>query len=165
MLKLRIAAVGRDRGTATADLTEAYLARAQDIARAQGFFGPDLSIVDAPRGLEGPIRQRREADLLFEACLPGGDVVVLDERGKGLSSEAFATLLAERRDAGVPAITFLIGGADGHPPELVGRLAPRPVRKISFGTATWPHLLVRVMMAEQIYRAFSILAGHPYHRR
>lgn len=134
------------------------------MARKQGFSGPDLAVADGPRGLDGTIRQQREADFLLEASLPGGEAVVLDEGGKGLSSEDFAAMLAQRRDAGVPAMTFLIGGADGHAPGLAGRLAPRSVRKISFGTATWPHLLVRVMLAEQIYRAFSILAGHPYHR-
>jgi 23S rRNA (pseudouridine1915-N3)-methyltransferase len=87
-------------------------------------------------------------------------IVALDEHGKSMGSEAFAALLARWRDEGKPAVSFLIGGADGLDPELLnaGALA------LSFSPLTWPHQLVRIMLAEQLYRATTILAGHPYHR-
>jgi 23S rRNA (pseudouridine1915-N3)-methyltransferase len=86
--------------------------------------------------------------------------VALDERGQSIGSVAFARMLSGWRDAGEPRVTFVIGGSDG---------LPDPVRQrartsLAFGVQTWPHLLVRTMLAEQIYRAVTILAGHPYHR-
>ena len=94
------------------------------------------------------------------AMTPGTRTVLLDERGEALSSAAFAALLDAWRDGGVREARFLIGAADGH--DDAKRAAAD--RLISFGPATWPHLLVRAMLAEQLYRATSILAGHPYHR-
>lgn len=91
---------------------------------------------------------------------PQSRTVVLDERGKALPSEVFAALLSRWRDEGVRECRFLIGGADGHAP------ATRDAADLllSFGPATWPHMMVRAMLAEQLYRAVSIVAGHPYHR-
>jgi 23S rRNA (pseudouridine1915-N3)-methyltransferase len=86
--------------------------------------------------------------------------VVLDERGKAEASAAFAARLGAWRDDGVRNVAFLIGGADGHD----ARVRKRADAILSFGAMTWPHLLVRAMLAEQLYRAHSILAGHPYHR-
>ena len=86
--------------------------------------------------------------------------VILDERGKDLSSEELATVLGRWRDEGVREARFLIGAADGHD-EATRRQADLV---LSFGRATWPHLIARAMLAEQLYRATSILAGHPYHR-
>ncbi|MCJ7421527.1 23S rRNA (pseudouridine(1915)-N(3))-methyltransferase RlmH [Sphingomicrobium astaxanthinifaciens] len=86
--------------------------------------------------------------------------VVLDETGKPLSSTAFATLLGRWRDEGVRETRFLIGAADGHAPEVKAEAD----LLYSFGAATWPHLLCRAMLAEQLFRATAILAGHPYHR-
>ena len=86
--------------------------------------------------------------------------VVLDERGEALASRALASKLESWRDTGVREVRFLIGAADGHTPAV--RAAATML--VSFGPATWPHLLVRAMLAEQLYRATSLLAGHPYHR-
>lgn len=86
--------------------------------------------------------------------------VLLDERGKNLSSDELATTLGRWRDEGVREARFLIGGADGHDEEARGEAD----LLIAFGKATWPHLMARAMLAEQLYRATSILAGHPYHR-
>lgn len=91
---------------------------------------------------------------------PGGVSIVLDERGDALSSRGLADRLERWRDQGVPEAHFLIGAADGHD-EAIRNSADL---LISFGPATWPHLLARVMLAEQLYRATSILANHPYHR-
>jgi 23S rRNA (pseudouridine1915-N3)-methyltransferase len=95
------------------------------------------------------------------ATLPAGAVAVaLDARGQPLSSAGFAARLAQWRDQGVRELGFLIGGADGHGPEIMARAD----YLLSLGPMTWPHLLARAMLAEQLYRAHSILTGHPYHR-
>lgn len=92
--------------------------------------------------------------------VPGGVTVVLDERGKALSSRALADVLEKWRDQGVPEARFMIGAADGHDDAVRAEAD----LLFSFGPATWPHLLARAMLAEQLYRATSILANHPYHR-
>jgi 23S rRNA (pseudouridine1915-N3)-methyltransferase len=101
----------------------------------------------------------REGELLEAACPAGAVRVVLDERGKPLGSGAFAERIGAWRDAGRD-VAFLIGGADGH----ADAVRTRADLLLSFGAATWPHMLVRVMLVEQVYRAQQILAGHPYHR-
>ena len=99
--------------------------------------------------------------VLLERAVPAGAVLaVLDERGRGLDSPDFARLIAGWRDAGRQDAAFVIGGADGIAPELRARAEVA----VSFGAMVWPHMLVRVMLAEQLYRAATILAGSPYHR-
>ncbi|WP_346913364.1 23S rRNA (pseudouridine(1915)-N(3))-methyltransferase RlmH [uncultured Roseibium sp.] len=90
----------------------------------------------------------------------GAKLVVLDEHGKSLSSLHFSRKLEGWKDEGVQDVVFAIGGADGHGAELLARAD----LKIAFGTMTWPHQLVRILLSEQIYRALTIQAGHPYHR-
>ena len=87
-------------------------------------------------------------------------MIALDERGKSLTSPAFAQLMGRLRDEGESRVMFVIGGSDGLP----GALRARARSVLSFGSQTWPHLLVRAMLAEQLYRAVTILSGHPYHR-
>jgi len=95
------------------------------------------------------------------ARLPeGAHVVLLDARGKGMTSEDFAEMLGSMRDVGTKDLAFVIGGPDGLAP-LPGKKAGR---SMAFGPQTWPHLLARALLSEQIYRALTILAGHPYHR-
>ena len=101
-----------------------------------------------------------EADLLAKAVPAGSLLVTMDERGKVLSSPEFATQLARWRDDGRQDVAFVIGGADGIAPGLRDRAA----FSISFGRMVWPHMLVRVMLVEQLYRAATILGGGPYHR-
>jgi 23S rRNA (pseudouridine1915-N3)-methyltransferase len=101
-----------------------------------------------------------EAGLLARAVPSGAVLVTLDERGKLLTSPEFATQLARWRDAGRQDVAFVIGGADGIDPGLRARAD----LSVSFGQMVWPHMLVRVMLAEQLYRATQILAGTPYHR-
>jgi 23S rRNA (pseudouridine1915-N3)-methyltransferase len=98
--------------------------------------------------------------LLADAVPKGATIIVLDQRGKTLSSEDFATRLGRWQDEGVGDLAFIIGGADGLDPAWRQRAA----LVLSLGAMTWPHVLARVMLAEQLYRAQSILAGHPYHR-
>jgi 23S rRNA (pseudouridine1915-N3)-methyltransferase len=101
-----------------------------------------------------------EAELLTRAVPAGAMLVTLDERGKVLSSPEFAAELAKWRDGGRQDLAFVIGGADGIAPSLRSKAE----FSISFGRMVWPHMLVRVMLAEQLYRAATILAGGPYHR-
>jgi 23S rRNA (pseudouridine1915-N3)-methyltransferase len=101
-----------------------------------------------------------ESIALANVIPDGAAVVLLDEKGDALGSQAFATELATWRENNKPAVVFMIGGADGLAASLRDKAAPR----LSFGKATWPHQLVRVMLLEQIYRATTILSGHPYHR-
>jgi 23S rRNA (pseudouridine1915-N3)-methyltransferase len=104
-------------------------------------------------------RKDEEARTLI-AALPEGVRVVLDEHGKSISSQAFATQLGRWRDDGRPAVSFVIGGADGHGREMLQTAG----LTLSFSPLTWPHQMVRIMLAEQLYRATTILSGHPYHR-
>jgi 23S rRNA (pseudouridine1915-N3)-methyltransferase len=94
------------------------------------------------------------------AALPTALLVALDEGGKGLASRAFADRIAAWRDAGDANVAFVIGGADG----LGAAILEKARIRLAFGAMTWPHQLVRVMLAEQLYRAVTILSGHPYHR-
>ncbi len=116
--------------------------------------------VAARRKLSGEELRRHEAELLSERIPTGAALVVLDERGREHDSRAFADTLGRWRDEGTRQSAFVIGGADGVDPAL----RQRADLVISLGRMTWPHMLVRGLLAEQIYRAQCILSGHPYHR-
>ena len=156
-MKLAVAAVGRMRdGTPEAVLFRDYKTRFDRTGRALS-LGP-LSLAEVEHRKGGGMAA--EAVLLNRAVSSGAVTVVLDERGRGLSSPELATELVRWRDAGRAEVAFLIGGADGLDPALRDRADVA----ISFGRMVWPHMLVRVMLAEQLYRAATILAGLPYHR-
>jgi 23S rRNA (pseudouridine1915-N3)-methyltransferase len=154
-MKLRIAAVGRLRGGPEADLVADYLERFDRTGRALGLGPVTLHEVEAKKG-----GMAAEAALLAKATASASPVCILDERGKTLTSPQFAQLLADWRDQGQAEPAFIIGGADGTDPDLRANAD----MAVSFGQMVWPHILVRVMLAEQLYRAASILAGSPYHR-
>jgi 23S rRNA (pseudouridine1915-N3)-methyltransferase len=116
--------------------------------------------VEEKRPLPAAELRQREGALLLAAVPAGAILVALDERGKTLTSTAFAQRLAQWRDGGTADLAFLIGGADG----LAEGLRQKAQLVLSLGAMTWPHLLVRGMLLEQLYRAQQILAGHPYHR-
>lgn len=122
-------------------------------------MGGDLALreVEVPGG---PDRTEREGGRLMAAVPAGAVLVVLDERGEVLPSRAFAERLGRWRDDGRRAVAFLIGGADGH----AQTVRDRANLLLSFGPMTWPHLMVRAMLAEQLYRARTLMDGHPYHR-
>ena len=147
-----LVAVGRARKGAMKDLFEDYANR----------LTPKLSLkeVEERRPLKGDELKRREARLLLAVLPDDAYVVALDGRGKQLSSEALAKKLQTLQDDGQRTALFVIGGADGHDQSLLDRAN----FTLSLGPQTWPHMLVRVMLAEQLYRADSILKGHPYHR-
>ncbi|WP_375173798.1 23S rRNA (pseudouridine(1915)-N(3))-methyltransferase RlmH [Pseudooceanicola sp.] len=155
-MKLTICAVGRLRRGPEADLIDDYLTRAGRTGRSLGLGPATVSEVEDKKG-----GGRTAEAALLEKALPGGArIIALDERGKLMTSPEFANLLAGWRDEGVSDCAFVIGGADGIDPALRGRADA----KLSFGKMVWPHMLARVMLAEQIYRATTILAGSPYHR-
>lgn len=151
-MRICVIAVGRLRDGSLKDLFATYSRRLP---------WPLTAIEIAERGSDPPsVRIQREGEDLRRR-LPDGPLIVLDRSGTDLTSEALAATLARHRDDGAGTVSFAIGGADGHAPET---LAAADL-VLSFGRATWPHQLVRVMLAEQLYRASTILAGHPYHRR
>lgn len=159
-MRLAIAAIGRLRGGPELDLINDYSARIRAIGRPLGVTNFEIRELEAPKGLSGAKRQERESALLDQSASPSAKRVILDERGQNIASEAFARQIARWRDDGVGEIVFMIGGADGHDRSL----AAKADLVIAFGKATFPHMLVRAMLVEQIYRAMTILAGHPYHR-
>ena len=148
-MRLSVIAVGRMRDDPSAALFERYRKRLRAPLA--------LTEVEVPAG---PARARREGERLLAAVPAGAAVAVLDEGGEMLSSEGFARRLAGWRDGGRRDCAFLIGGADGHGENVMSKADFR----LSLGAMTWPHLLVRAMLAEQLYRAETILADHPYHR-
>jgi len=159
-MKLLIAAVGRAKPSPERDLTTEYLDRIRSSGGPIGVTSADLTEVEERKKLSPAELKARESELLLGAVPSGAVIVALDERGKSLSSEDFAAFIARIRDDGAPSLACLIGGADGHGEEV----RSRATLTLSFGKATWPHMLVRAMLAEQLYRAVTILAGHPYHR-
>jgi 23S rRNA (pseudouridine1915-N3)-methyltransferase len=151
-LRITVAAVGRDRASSTRDLFEAYCKRST---------WPIRLVEVAPR--RGATRERRladEAERLLRA-LPGGALrIALDEHGRQLDSLSFARQIGGWREGGAAEFGFVIGGPDG----LAASILEGATAVIALGAMTWPHRLVRVMLAEQLYRAETILMGHPYHR-
>lgn len=155
-MRLHLCAVGRLRAGPERMLVDDYLDRLGKTGRALGLGPVAEHEVEDKRG--GGMTA--EADLLARALPAGTILCVLDERGRSLSSPEFAAQLARWRDAGRQDAAFVIGGADGLDPAFRARAD----LAISFGAMVWPHMLVRVMLAEQLYRAATILAGSPYHR-
>ena len=154
-MKLVIAAVGRIKPGPEAALVGDYVKRFDGAGRSVG-LGP-LSVEEVDARGKG---QSEESALLTARISDHDRVVILDERGKSFASEDFSQLICDWRDDGVRCARFLIGGADGHTKDLRARADTL----ISFGKATWPHMMVRAMLAEQLYRAAAIATGHPYHR-
>jgi len=155
-MRLHLCAVGRLRAGPERDLVDDYLGRLDRAGRPLG-LGPasEHEVEDKKGG-----GMTAEGLLLSRTIPEGAALCVLDERGKTVSSPEFAQVLAQWRDAGRQDAAFVIGGADGVDPSLRSRAD----LAISFGRMVWPHMLVRVMLAEQLYRAATILAGSPYHR-
>jgi 23S rRNA (pseudouridine1915-N3)-methyltransferase len=159
-MRLLVIAVGRLKSGPERDLVERYHERFGDLARRLGFRGLEIHEISESRARDVKVRMADEAAAIA-ALIPESSVTIaLDERGKPLDSDGFAKRLAQWRDESTPNVVFVIGGADGLSPELRRKMSA----VFAFGTATWPHQLVRIMLMEQIYRAATILAGHPYHR-
>lgn len=159
-MRLMIAAVGRMKSGPERELADRYLER---LARSGAALGLDYAGVleHAESRSAGAVERKRDEAARLLAGLPEKTLIIaLDETGRVSSSEEFAADLARLRDEGTRDLAFVIGGADGLDPELRSRA--RLV--LSLGRMTWPHQIARILLAEQIYRATTILSGHPYHR-
>lgn len=159
-MKIGICAVGRMKAGPEKDLAGRYLDRFAKAARPLGLEFAGIHEIVESRSRTADERRRDEAERLRGAFPEGGAVIALDERGSAIGSEDFAARLAALRDGGHRALTVVIGGPDGLDPSIRGQAE----LVLSFGALTWPHQLVRIMLAEQLYRAATILSGHPYHR-
>lgn len=159
-MKLAVIAIGRMKAGPERELAERYQSRAAESGRAIGIRGLDTHELSESRARDAATRMNEEAAAIAPLLPERGRLIVLDERGKNIASADLATFLGRERDAGAPATTFIIGGADGVAPELRAKAD----LVLAFGAATWPHQFARVMLYEQIYRAITILSGHPYHR-
>lgn len=159
MLRLTIVGVGRLKAGLERELAARYVDRAALAGRSVGLSIEALE-VDESRARRAADRKRAEAEELVFACRGTAEVVALDEVGKALDSPGFADLIGRARDTGRGGLMLVIGGADGLDPEF----RRRADHVVCFGAMTWPHQLVRVMAAEQVYRSVTILSGHPYHK-
>lgn len=159
-MRIAISAIGRMKKGPETELVDRYLARARAGGRQLGLTGFEVAEAAESRSPRDADRQREEAQMLLRACPSGAVLVALDERGRSSSSEQFAEWITERRDAGAKDMVFVLGGATGLDPAL----RKKADRVLSFSALTWPHQLARILLAEQLYRATTILSGHPYHR-
>jgi 23S rRNA (pseudouridine1915-N3)-methyltransferase len=158
-MKVSIFAVGRMKAGPERDLVERFLDRFSKAAPGVGMAFSGLGEIPESRRQSAEER-RREESATFRAQHAGKTLIILDETGRNLGSEVFAGKLEALRDGGHREIVFAIGGPDGHDPGLRAEAE----LSLAFGAATWPHQIARIMLAEQLYRAVTILSGHPYHR-
>jgi len=159
-MRLMVAAIGRLKHSPERELAERYRKRAEQTGRRIGFRDAEVVEIRESRAQDVGKRMIEESIALASIIPDRAITLILDQRGDSLDSATLAARLGRWRDDGRPAAVFVIGGDDGLAPSLRDKADV----KLSFGAATWPHQLVRVMLLEQIYRAVSILSGHPYHR-
>ncbi len=158
-MRLALITVGRLKDGPERELCERYRERAAALGRVLGLSGPDIVEIPESRGRRPDERKREEGQAILAKLQPGL-VIALDERGRSQSSDAFAANIAAARDAGTGAASLVIGGADGHSDDI----RDRAELTLAFGALTIPHQIVRALALEQLYRAMTIIAGHPYHR-
>lgn len=159
-MRVVVLCIGRLKQGPERELAERYRERFDEIGRKLGFRGVEVHEIAESRARDAATRIAEEAAAIAAAIPEKSVLVALDERGDSVDSASLARHLGRWRDDAGGHTIFTIGGADGLSPELRRKANLR----IAFGSATWPHQLVRVMLLEQIYRAATILAGHPYHR-
>ncbi len=159
-MKISVFAVGRMKAGPEKELADRYFERFSKSGPAIGLEFSGLVEVPESRAQSAAERKREEAERLGQQLAAGAALILLDERGKSISSQDFAGRIAALRDGGRRSLVIAIGGPDGHDPS--SRETAELV--VSFGAQTWPHQMVRIMLAEQLYRAATILSGHPYHR-
>ena len=159
-MRLLVAAIGRLKQGPERELVERYRKRAADTGRSIGLRDIEIVEIRESRAREADKRMIEESIALANVIPDRAAIVALDATGDNLGSAGFAECIKRWRAAQRPAVAFLIGGADGMAPGLRVRAELR----IAYGAATWPHQMVRIMLLEQIYRAATILSGHPYHR-
>lgn len=159
-MRLGIVAIGRMKAGPERELVARYLTRAKATGKQLGLSGFDVIELPESRASSANARKDEEAKAIQAAVPAGALLIVLDEHGKALTSLKFTQRLADWRDGGKQDVFFIIGGADG----LAHKLRDSSDLSLALSPLTWPHQLVRIMLAEQIYRACTILSGHPYHR-
>ncbi|MBE7196922.1 MAG: 23S rRNA (pseudouridine(1915)-N(3))-methyltransferase RlmH [Parafilimonas terrae] len=160
-MRLVIVAVGRLKAGPERDLASRYRERSLQAGRSLGFSGCDLIELTESRARRSADRCAEEAAAILAQIPPGSATLIYDERGRSdLASEGLAERVGQWRDTGKPALAVVVGGPDG----LDASIRTRADLILSFGAATLPHGLVRVLALEQMYRSLTILAGHPYHR-
>ncbi|MFK7902466.1 MAG: 23S rRNA (pseudouridine(1915)-N(3))-methyltransferase RlmH [Nitratireductor sp.] len=142
------------------DLLNRYVERSQKAGRQLGFAGPKILEWNESRAQTAALRKEEEASQMLSSLSAGATLICLDERGKDISSEDLSQLMRRSLDNSTPQIAFAIGGPDGH----ADQMREQASHTIRFGKMTWPHQFARIMIAEQIYRAITILSNHPYHR-
>jgi 23S rRNA (pseudouridine1915-N3)-methyltransferase len=159
-MRLAILAIGRVKAGPDRELADRYRERATKTGRSLGFKSVDIIELAESRAQRADERIAEEGVALAKYLTSDCAVVALDETGAAITSEGFAAQLGKWRDGGRETVFFVIGGADGLSPEI----RRRADLTLAFGKVTWPHQLVRIMLLEQLYRAVTILSGHPYHR-
>lgn len=159
-MRVLVAAIGRLKQGPEQELAASYLKRAVAAGRQSGLRDFEVIEIRESRAQDADRRRVEESIALANVIPDQAMLVVLDQRGENVDSPTLAALLREWRVEDRAAVCFVIGGADGLAPTLTARAK----LKLAFGTATWPHQIVRIMLLEQLYRATTILAGHPYHR-
>jgi 23S rRNA (pseudouridine1915-N3)-methyltransferase len=159
-MRLLIAAIGKLKQGPERELFAHYLARAEALGRKLALTPLTTVEISEAKAASAPARCQAEAQALLAKVPDKHKLICLARAGDPLSSEAIAQLLAKLRDGGTPGVAFLIGGADG----LSRTVLAKADKVLSLGPMTLPHGLARIVLAEQIYRAETILSGHPYHR-
>ncbi len=159
-MRIIVAAVGRLKRGPETELSERYRKRAEQTGRNLGLRGVEIIEIRESRADDAGKRMLEESIALANIIPQGAALVMLDERGNNIDSASLAGHLGRWRSNDRAAAVFVIGGADG----LSAALRDKAELRLSFGAATWPHQLVRIMLLEQLYRATTILSGHPYHR-
>jgi len=159
-MRVGIVAIGRMKQGPERELVARYLERAIGVGKSLGLTSFAVSEINESRAGSAAARKTEEAKAIAAQLPDNSLVVALDERGKTLGSDDFARRVGRWRDDGKAALNFVIGGADGLDPAFVAKAD----LTLSFSPLTWPHQLVRIMLCEQLYRATTILSGHPYHR-
>jgi 23S rRNA (pseudouridine1915-N3)-methyltransferase len=159
-VRIGVYAVGRMKSGPERELADRYFDRLAKLGPSLGLEFLGVDELPESRYATADLRKRDEADRLLARTPVGAALIVLDERGKNLSSDDFAARLGALRDGRARDMAVIIGGPDGHD----AGIRDRGSLVMSFGAQTWPHQMVRFMLAEQLYRAATILAGHPYHR-
>ena len=160
-MNLAVYAVGRLKAGPEEAILDRYWSLAKAAGPQIGLTVPPIREFPESRHQQAVARKNAEGNTLLAAIQAGAFLVALDESGRNLSSTDLAQAIRHRRDEGYPEFAFVIGGPDGHGNQITNKAG----LVLSMGQMTWPHRLARIMIVEQIYRAITILSGHPYHRR
>ncbi len=159
-MHIDILAVGRMKSGPERELYNRYAERIGKVGKPLHLFGPRLIEIPEARAGNAEARKTEEATVLIDKSNSDSRVLLLEEHGRDISSTDFSSLISSEQEAGAQSLVFAIGGPDGHGETM----RERSFSSIRFGSVTWPHQLARVMLVEQLYRAVTIMAGHPYHR-